>query len=154
MKKKIFFISLIVFSCLFINVNALGDGDSSSATVKVGDVDATVYKMETTWGKMEFTYIEQINYLWDSDSHTYYVGESTYKWVNEDNYIDVVNKSYLPVEVELVYTSLNENIEGTFDVSKVKLLNDEKNRFVLTLNGKLDNNVGYQKVGLINIRLS
>ena len=81
MKKNITFFTTIVIFCLTINVFALSD---YQATVRVGEVDAPIYEVETTWGKMQFTYNEQINYIWDSNKHTYELNESTYQWIGND----------------------------------------------------------------------
>lgn len=151
MKKVITIFTTIVIFCLTINVFALSE---YQATVRVGDVDAPVYAVETTWGKMQFTYNEQINYNWDADKHTYELNESTYQWLGNDNYIDINNKSYDSIDVELSYESINDNISGDFDKNKATIKNDENMRFILTLAGELsEKNTEYIKVGTINLTI-
>lgn len=151
MKKIITFFTTIVIFCLTINVFALSD---YQATVRVGEVDAPIYEVETTWGKMQFTYNEQINYIWDSNKHTYELNESTYQWIGNDNYIDINNKSYNSINIELNYDSINENISGEFDKNTATIKNNENMRFVLTLDGELsEKNTEYIKVGTINLTI-
>lgn len=151
MKKNITFFTTIVIFCLTINVFALSD---YQATVRVGEVDAPIYEVETTWGKMQFTYNEQINYIWDSNKHTYELNESTYQWIGNDNYIDINNKSYDSIDIELNYDSINEKISGEFDKNTATIKNNENMRFVLTLDGELsEKNTEYIKVGTINLTI-
>lgn len=155
MKRKIFVISLIIFSCLFVDVYALKEDESTSASVKVGNVDAPIYSVDVTWGKMDFTYTEQINYVWDDINHTYDLGESTYRWAAKDNYVDVNNHSYDAISVELEYVSLEESVDGVFNISKTTIDSRSNNRFTLTLEGKLkDSGLEYIKVCSINLKLS
>lgn len=149
MKQNIMFL-IMVFSCLFINVQAASLKEES-AVVKVGNVEAPVYDVEISWGKMEFTYTECINYLWDDNNHTYELGESTFSWAAKDNYVGVNNKSNTFVDVELEYIGLNKDVIGSFDVSKKRLNSNSSSRFVLTLEGSLDNS---SKVGTINLKIS
>ena len=149
MKKVMPFFTIILISCIAINVSAL---EQQQATVKVGDVDVPIFNVETSWGKMQFTYNEQINYNWDSNTHTYELEESTFQWVGTDNYIDINNKSYDSIKVELSYDSINEKVSGSFDKSAATISKDESLRFTLTLDGELSNNsTEYVKVGTINL---
>lgn len=153
MKKRIMFI-FILFSCLFVNVYASSLKDES-AIVRVGNVDAPVYNVEISWGKMEFIYTERINYVWNDDEHVYDLGQSNYNWVSKDNFVDVNNKSSFEIDVELEYVSVNKNVNGNFDVSKKKLNSNTNSRFTLTLNGNLDSsNLNSVKVGAINLKIS
>ena len=152
MKKRILFV-LILVGCLFINVSAAIKDES--VDVVVGEVDSPVYAVDITWGKMEFIYTEQVNYVWNNDSHTYELGTSTFNWVAKDNYVDVNNKSFTKINIELEYVSLKNNINGVFDVSNKEIASNTNNRFTLTLNGKLDNSIlNYTKVGSINLKIS
>lgn len=149
MRKKIVFI-LVLFSCLFVNVYASSIKESSSVAI-VGNVEVPVYNVEVVWGKMDFTYTEQINYVWNDNSHIYEKGKSTYSWLNKDNYVDVNNNSNIAINVELEYINLNNNVNGNFDVSKKKLKSNSNSRFTLTLSGSLDE---AKKVGTINLKIS
>lgn len=152
MKKSIMIFYFILFACLSFNVSALKE---ETATVTVGEVEVPVYNVETSWGKMEFTYNEQINYIWNNTLHVYEEGNSTYKWIGTDNYIDITNKSYKPIDVELSYSSLNDDVNGSFDKTKSIINKNENMRFTLTLDGKLsNNNVEYTRVGMINLSIS
>ena len=153
MKKKVLFV-LLLFGCFFVNVYATSIKDESGVVI-VGNVEVPVYNVEVIWGKMDFTYTEQINYVWNDDTHIYEVGKSTYNWISKDNYVDVNNKSNISIDVELEYVNLNKNVNGNFDVSKKKLKSDASNRFTLTLNGNLSGiNTDSVKVGTINVRFS
>ena len=153
MKKRILFV-LVLVSYLFLNVSAASIKEES-ADVIVGEVDSPIYDVEITWGKMEFIYTEQVNYVWDNDSHVYELGSSSYNWVNKDNYVDVNNKSFTKINVELEYVSLKNDINGVFNVSNKEITSNAKERFTLTLNGKLDSsNLDYTKVGSINLKIS
>ena len=101
------------------------------------------------------TYTEQINYVWDDINHTYDLGESTYRWAAKDNYVDVDNHSYDAISVELEYVSLEESVDGVFNISKTTIDSRSNNRFTLTLEGKLkDSGLEYIKVCSINLKLS
>lgn len=153
MRKRILF-ALVLVSYLFLNVSAASIKEES-ADVIVGEVDSPIYAVEITWGKMEFIYTEQVNYVWDNDSHVYELGTSTFNWVNKDNYVDVNNKSFTKINVELEYVSLKNDINGVFNVSNKEITSNAKERFTLTLNGKLDSsNLNYTKVGSINLKIS
>ena len=153
MKKRILFV-LVLVSYLFLNVSAASIKEESTDVI-VGEVDSPIYAVEITWGKMEFIYTEQVNYVWDNDSHVYELGSSSYNWVNKDNYVDVNNKSFTKINVELEYVSLKNDINGVFNVSNKEITSNAKERFTLTLNGKLDSsNLNYTKVGSINLKIS
>lgn len=133
----------------YINVYAL---ETHQAPVIVGEVEVQVYNVETTWGKMEFTYNEQINYEWNSNTNTYELTTSTYKWSGTDNFIEINNKSTKSIDIELNYNSINNDITGIFDKNKATIKADENMRFVLELDGELVNKeTEFVKVGLINL---
>ena len=151
MKKRILIYLVISIICFSANVFAIPE---YGATVKVGNVEVPVYNVETSWGMMQFTYNEQINYEWDVENHVYELADSTYKWVATDNYIDVNNKSHKGIEVELSYNNIDNQVLGQFNESKRTIDTNEKVRFTLTLDGKLTNNsTEYVKVGLINFTI-
>lgn len=153
MKRKILFILVSFYSLFFVNVYA-STVKEESAVVKVGSVDALVYDVEITWGKMDFIYTEQINYVWNSENYVYEIGDSTYSWVNKDNYVDINNKSYHEINVNLEYINLKDGINGAFDVANKKILGKTSNRFSLILNGKLEAyGSNYVKVGSINLKI-
>lgn len=155
MKKKILVISTLIINSFLINVQALSINETTSNTVIVGNVETPVYNIETIWGEMEFTYVEQINYIWNDETHEYTKGTNTNKWISEENYVDINNKSNQSINVEMSYTKTNSNITGTFDISKATIEPNSKERFTLVLGGKLENNnTEYQKIGFIYYKIS
>lgn len=150
MNKKILFL-LPIFS-LFIMGNTIKE---ESISVTVGEVDAPVYNMQVTWNKMEFTYVETINYIWDNNSHTYDLSDSTYKWSSEENMVTIKNNSAMSVNIELEYAGINKEITGQFDISEATINSNKSINSKLTLGGKLsETNTSYTKVGSINLKIS
>ena len=150
MKKK-FLILLLIFSQILMG-HTIKDKDIS---VIVGTVETPVYNVEVTWGSMEFTYNETINYVWDNNTHSYELSTSTYKWNTSNNIIDIQNKSAFPVNINLKYTSINENIDGNFDISETTIESNRNVKSKLILDGELSpSNNSYIKVGTINLKIS
>jgi len=151
MKDKI--LLLICTLCFsIIGVYALED---KVLTVTVGSVDAPVYNVEVTWESMEFIYNEQVNYIWDKTTHKYELSESTYYWSNQNNKVKVINNSHYAIDVNLQYKSINEDINGKFDIESIKLSSGISKDFELILKGSLSsNNTSYIKVGTIELNIS
>lgn len=150
MKKKIL-ILILIFSPILMGYT-IEDKDIS---VTVGNVETPVYELEVTWDSMEFIYNETINYVWDSNTHSYELTTPTYKWNTSNNVIEIKNKSSLAVNINLNYTSINENINGKFDISETTIKQNENFKSKLILDGELSpNNNNYVKVGTINLIIS
>lgn len=151
MKNKIL-ILIGLLLCFTINVYAL---DDENIDVTVGEVDVPVYNVEVSWDSMEFTYNEQVNFIWDNNSHTYELHESTYKWLASNNNINVKNKSSNPIKIQLNYKKINENIIGNFNMSDATIYSGVSMDFKLTLDGELSpSNTDYIKVGTIELNIS
>lgn len=150
MNKKILFL-LPIFS-LFILGNTIKE---ESISITVGEVDAPVYNMEVVWDKMEFNYFETINYIWNTNTHIYELSESTYKWNSSENNVSIKNNSYMSVNVELTYSSINKEVTGKFNIPKTTIESGKSITSKLTLDGKLsETNTSYTKVGSINLKIS
>lgn len=151
MKQKLL-ILLLLFCPIMMGYTNI---DKESIDVTVGNVDVPIYNLEVSWGPMEFTYQETINYVWDNNTHTYELSKSTYKWNTSNNTIDINNKSTIPVNINLQYISINENVNGNFDISKITIKPNEKIISKLVLDGKISsNNTNYIKVGTINLNVA
>ena len=145
--KKIILIFICISFFFLGSVYALED---KVITVTVGEVDAPVYNVEVTWDSMEFTYNEQINYVWDNTTHTYDLKESTYYWSNPNNNVNIINKSSYEIKVKLNYKSINDDINGNFNASSANLAAKSSKNFKLMLDGELSpSNDNYIKVGTI-----
>lgn len=148
MKKKVL---LLIFSSILMGYT-IEDKDIS---VTVGEVETPVYNVEVRWDSMEFTYNETVNYKWDNNTHSYELTNSTYKWSTTNNIIDIKNKSATPVNINLKYTSINENIDGNFDISETTIESNGNVKSKLILDGELSpSNNSYIKVGTINLIIS
>ena len=124
MIKRIF-LCLMLFSCLFINVYAETIKEDS-AVVKVGDVETPVYEVEVTWGKMEFVYTEQINYVWDEDKHIY-----THTSIN----ISHILKGMVSIKSKLTFyhTDIEEDIlKGLYLLGYRYLIKPYKNNIFIS----------------------
>lgn len=149
MKKIIFLLAILLLPLM---VSAIED---EVITVTVGEIDAPVYNVEITWGNMEFTYNEEINYIWNNTTHVYEFGEPTYEWTTSNNTIDITNKSYVSIEMTLNYNSINKNINGNFDITNKKMKTNDKISSKLILDGKLSSdNTDYVKIGFIDLIIS
>ena len=147
--KKI--VLILIFSFVLMGYTI----EDKDVSVTVGEVETPVYNVEVTWGSMEFTYNETINYVWDSNTHSYELSTSTYKWNTSNNTIDIKNKATTPVKINLKYTSINENIDGNFDISETTIKCNENVKSKLILDGELSpSNNNYIKVGSIKLVIS
>lgn len=153
MKNKRKFLCLVfVFVLMLVPVNALED---EVITITVGDVDVPVYRVDTVWDSMEFTYNEQINYVWNNTNHTYDLSEPTYSWVSNSNSVNIINNSSTSINVSLNYNAIVSDVLGSFDVSSADIGSGQSHVSKLTLSGALDNhNVNYTKVGFIDLVIS
>lgn len=104
---------------------------------------------------MEFNYFETINYIWNTNTHIYELSESTYKWNSSENNVSIKNNSYMSVNVELTYSSINKEVTGKFNIPKTTIESGKSITSKLTLDGKLsETNTSYTKVGSINLKIS
>ncbi len=151
MKSKMF----VLICALFFPIISIYALEDKVITVTVGEVDVPVYNVTVTWESMEFTYNEQINYIWDNVTHTYELKESTYYWDNRNNNINIINKSSYSIDVALKYNSVNEDVVGNFNKSNATIFSGGSMDFELILDGKLlSNNTNYVKVGTIELMIS
>jgi len=151
MKNKLLILFVLLFGCPIM----LGYSSESSKNVTIGNVETPVYDVDITWDSMKFSYNEQINYNWNDDLHIYELQESTYYWSNLNNNVKVTNNSYFDIDVKLNYKSVNDNINGAFDISSANLPNKTSKEFKLILDGKLSStNDNYIKVGMIELSIS
>jgi len=151
MKNKILLL-IVIFIFSIVNVYAL---DDEKISITVGDVDVPVYNVEVYWDSMEFSYNEQVNFVWNNETYTYELEESTYYWSNSNNSVDIFNKSSYSMNVELDYIVIDQDISGSFDIDKAKLTPGSQKNFKLNLNGELStDDTDYIKVGTIELSIS
>lgn len=151
MKKSKLLILLLIFSHFIMGYTI----EDKNISVKVGKVDAPVYKVDVTWDAMEFTYTETINYVWDKTNFTYELDESVYKWNTSSNSVKIDNKSPMPINIELKYLGEKENVKGTFDIEKEKIKSNKSIVSKLTLTGELSSqNTDYIQTGVIQLEIS
>jgi len=142
---------IIILSFIFVNVYALND---ENIDVTVGDVDVPIYQVDVSWDSMNFSYNEQINYIWNSSTHTYELAESTYYWSNSNNTVTISNKSLNSINVNVQYKVFDQNIDGEFDVSSAILNYNDIKKFTLNLKGQLSSSyTEYVKVGSIALSI-
>lgn len=156
MKYRIMLIVVLLIVIPVLKVNAATNNiKEESANVTVGEVDVPVLNVEVTWGAMEFTINEETNYLWKDNTKTYELEPLNYSWISNDNYIDVKNKSYRNIEVNLKYNSLYDKIEGTFNKQREIIAKNNNMRFELILSGQINNTEnGVIEAGSINLSIS
>ncbi|MBQ7136758.1 MAG: hypothetical protein IJO43_02120 [Bacilli bacterium] len=143
---------VFVFVLILVPVNALED---EIITITVGDVDVPVYRVDTVWDSMEFTYNEQINYEWNNTNHTYDLSAPTYSWFSNSNSVNITNNSSSSINVSLNYNSIVSDVLGSFDISSADIGSGQSHISKLTLSGSLnDSNVNYTKVGFIDLVIS
>lgn len=68
-----------------------------------GQDGGTVYRVDITWGAMEFTYTD-VSKDWDPDTHQYNsVVPAAWSWTEDTNKITVTNHSNTAVDASLAY---------------------------------------------------
>ena len=80
-----------------------------------GQDGGTVYRVDITWGAMEFTYTD-VSKDWDPDTHQYNsVVPAAWSWTEDTNKITVTNHSNTAVDASLAYqNNPGYNIETVF----------------------------------------
>lgn len=80
-----------------------------------GQDGGTVYRVDITWGAMEFTYTD-VSKDWDPDTHQYNsVVPAAWSWTEDTNKITVTNHSNTAVDASLAYqNNPGYNIETAF----------------------------------------
>lgn len=147
--------ALIIIAVLIFSTISVYAIENKEIYVTVGEVDAPVYNVEIFWESMQFSYIEQVNYIWDNESKTYNLGESTFVWSNSNNKINIFNKSTYSINARLDYVGINNNIIGVFDTNNASLSPGTSKYFRLNLEGSLPSNYNtYTKVGTIELKIS
>ena len=80
-----------------------------------GQDGGTVYRVDITWGAMEFTYTD-VSKDWDPDTHQYNsVVPAAWSWTEDTNKITVTNHSNTAVDASFAYqNNPGYNIETAF----------------------------------------
>ncbi len=101
-----------------------GNSHEVTATYTPGDSESTVYKVDITWGSLEFTYTDSSKGTWNTDTHKYVdAKEGKWSWVDGANEITVTNHSNAEVTATASYTpeAGYEAIGLTFDKNTIRL---------------------------------
>lgn len=116
MKKVIAFImtlalaiSLCSVSAFAAEINTAGGSTSTNVTgtYQAGSAASTVYKVDITWGAMEFTYTDASEGVWNPATHAF-DGSSVAQWapdVTDGNKITVTNHSNAAVTATLSFSA-------------------------------------------------
>lgn len=100
-------------------ITAVGGSDSHSVkgTYQAGSPADKVYKVDITWGSMEFSYIDADQGTWNPETHAY-GGATSGRWTCEEdsNKITVVNHSNAAVNAALTFKADNSynSVTGSF----------------------------------------
>lgn len=136
-----------------LNVNSVGAEIALNANMKLKKRKQDVYKVDITWGSMEFTYTPEIT--WDPVTHTVYSGHGDDCWSCQEgaNEISVTNHSSAAVNIGIQYEKDYESpIDGKFivngnntnqasisvDLAAARMLEVQSFTAMLELEGKLD----------------
>lgn len=86
-----------------------------TATYEAGSGGTTIYKVDISWGNLDFTYKDKSVPVWDPDTHTYVGEEHPAYWEGEAT-ITVTNHSNTHLSVTPVYTQNAgyENVDMDF----------------------------------------
>jgi len=155
MKYKIllFVAFLAIFPCA--KVNAVNNIKNEEKYVTVGSVDVPPLNVDVVWGAMEFTLIEETNYVWKDNTKTYELEPLKYSWIANNNYINISNNSYRDIKINLTYNSLNNYVVGVFNKEKEIIKKNNSMRFELNLSGKINNEENKViRVGSIDLLIS
>jgi len=155
MKLKIlFFVAFFtIFPC--VKVNAIDNIINDEKYVTVGSVDVPPLNVDIVWGAMEFTLIEETNYVWKDNTKTYELEPLKYSWIANNNYINISNNSYRDIKINLTYNSLNNYVVGVFNKEKEIIKKNNSMRFELNLSGKINNEENKViRVGSIDLLIS
>lgn len=151
-------------------IEEINGTDSKDVKVTyVADDEVAVYRVDITWGSMEFTYTEANVGTWQPESHTY-TGNTEAKWECEeaDKTITVANHSNVGVDVELAFKKSADtayaNVTGSLSKPTIELNRAEANTefntapsgsSVLTLGGTIaDQEAGTYTVGSVTVTLN
>ncbi len=132
--KKLFVIILSVAMLCVTSVAAFAAspittvGGTDSASVKgtyvEGGKSTKIYRVDITWGSMEFTYTDAAEGTWNPEKHTF-EGTGTATWTCPEgaNEIKVTNHSNDAVKATFTYAASEgyEAVSGSFDKAEVRL---------------------------------
>ena len=150
---------LLVFTLmiLFSNIDVASAGNiikEENKNVTVGDVELSVFEVNIIWGTMEFTLNEEMNYVWEDTTKTYELVSPTYSWIVSNNYIDITNNSHRNIKISLVYNSLYNNIQGSFNKARETIAVNNNTHFELNLSGSINTDNNIVKVGTVDLLIS
>ena len=107
-------------------ISDIGGSDSKAVTgtYVAGGSAATVYKVDITWGSMEFTYTAAGEGTWDPETHTY-TGTTSGSWSSAEGAgdIKVTNHSNAAVNAALEFKAGDSftAVTGSFTANKLPL---------------------------------
>lgn len=89
-----------------------------------GEDGGTVYRVDITWGAMEFTYTDVSKDGWDTGTHQYNsVVPAAWSWTDDTNKITVTNHSNTAVDASLAYQN-NPGYDITADFYNASISGD------------------------------
>lgn len=122
-----------------------------TGTYVPGSATDTIYRVDITWGSMEFTYTDAAEGTWNPQEHKY-DGATDAAWTCADgaNKVTVTNHSNAAVKATLSYSAATgfEAVSGSFDNATITLAtavgtakdNAPTGSAMLTLTGALPKN--------------
>ena len=131
MKKLLNITALTLALALSMSLNSLAASVNTSGGKQDIDVNAkyvdgvdtpTVYKVDVSWGAMEFTYSVNGTKNWDPDNHQYTINTNG-GWAASGNKITVTNHSNTGIKADFAYEKERgfDDITGSFSQSSLTL---------------------------------
>ena len=149
MKKLIF----LIISLLMIPIVAFAL-ENKTINVSVGSVEEdNTISVDFSWGNLEFTYVVENNYNWNSNTHKYEKSVKSY-WTNNGNNIIVNNNSNREIIVSAKYDNYIDSLKGSFSESNVVINAKRQKEINFSISGVLSSS--YSKganAGLITFEI-
>lgn len=150
----------------YAGTSTLTPGEATNIDVQAkhaGSVtDEPVYKVDITWGEMQFTYLEEGSRVWNPDTHEYETSVTS-RWEERGNTVTITNHSNVAIIADFKFTpEAGSGVTGVFDFSSCALDSavgkkvDEalNGTSTLHLSGAMDASASeYKKVGTVTISL-